>query len=66
MLTSDKERPSRSNLLQELRDLVTYEIQKSHVGESVELTIMYSGSDQAAEALAYSINKTVDLSLIHI
>ena len=60
MLTSDKERPSRSNLLQELRDLVTYEIQKSHVGESVELTIMYSGSDQAAEALAYSINKTVD------
>ncbi len=60
MLTSDWERPSRSRLLQELRDLAIREIQKSHIGDSVELTIVHSGSDQASEALAYSINKTVD------
>jgi hypothetical protein len=66
MLTPDKERPGRSDLLQELRDLVAFEIQKSHSGESVHLTIMHSGSDQASEALAHSINKTVDNAQLKI
>ncbi|HIE85003.1 MAG TPA: hypothetical protein EYQ00_14690 [Dehalococcoidia bacterium] len=66
MLTPDKERSSRSSLLQELRDLVAFEIQKSHSGEAVHLTIMHSGSDQASEALAHSVNKTVDSAQLKI
>ena len=66
MLEPDKDRPSRASLLQELRDLVTFEIQKSHIGESVHLTIMHSGSDQASEALAHSINKIVDSAQLKI
>ena len=66
MLEPDKDRPSRASLLQELRDLVTFEIQKSHIGESVHLTIMHSGSDQASEALAHSINKIVGSAQLKI